>query len=680
MATRLIETGNIDIEAIKDQHPLAEVVEQYVQLRRRAGKLEGLCPFHDERSPSFKIYEKDQRYHCFGCGAHGDVFDFLEHIAKLDLRAAAEHLTGGTYPTYTPDRIEELRAKRAAFEAQEVAARAKVVEACRARWDAAVDADIHPYLIAKGIQAHGARIEPDGSLLTPLVGQDGRIQCVQSIRADGGKQFPYRGSVTGGFYVMGGKVVAATEPVILCEGFATAASLQEATGRVVICTYNGANMLAVAGFFAKRYPNREFLVAGDNDHSKKDNPGLRRANEAAAILRCAAIVPAWPQGSSGTDFNDMAASYGLEAVRALVADGVVPNGAEVPQPDIFTLLDLDELEALPPPTWLINELIADHGLSIVYGDPGAGKSFIVLDMAMRLAFGMDWHGVEAQRCGVLYIAGEGSRGLGKRVKGWRREHALEGVDAPFLLLPVAVQLLDPQEREKLFRTIDAAMARAGFAVGLVVIDTVSRAIAGQDENGQEAMSLLVGACGDIQNRTGGAVIGVHHSGKDSSRGMRGSTVLLGGCDASLKITKDENGQTVTIEVEKQKDAEEADPFYMTLKKVEWSVGLGKEESTLVPEKSGRPISEQKTISRRQADEIFRLVEAAWANGNPWSAYPQSKRKGRYLIDHIVREYGVTARVAEDHVTGWQSREYMKSEKSSPNKGAGLRILRYLEAE
>lgn len=346
----------------------------------------------------------------------------------------------------------------------------------------------------------------------------------------------------------------------------------------------------------------------------------------------------------------------------------------------FQLLDLDELENLPPPTWLIHELIADHGLSIIYGDPGAGKSFIALDMALRIAFGMDWHGTEAKRAGVLYVAGEGSRGLANRVKGWRREHALEGADAPFLLLPVAVQLLDPAQVEKLIRTIEEAALRVSFEIGLVIIDTVSRAIAGQDENGQEAMSLFVEACGAIQTHTGGAVIGIHHSGKDSARGMRGSTVLLGGCDASLKLSKDEAGR-VTIECEKQKDAEQAAPVFMTMKKVEWQSGIAKSESTLVPIKSEKPLIEEKAISRRHADEIFDEVDRAWSDGNPWSVHPQAQRRGRWIVKHIAETYEVTQRVAEDHVSAWQMRGYMATEIINPStKASGLRVLRRLEPD
>jgi len=344
---------------------------------------------------------------------------------------------------------------------------------------------------------------------------------------------------------------------------------------------------------------------------------------------------------------------------------------------IFQLLNMDELEALPPPTWLIEELITDYGLSIVYGDPGAGKSFIVLDMALRIAFGLPWHDVTTKQTGVLYIAGEGARGLGKRVTGWRKEHAMEGVDAPFLLLPVAVQLLDEKDRAKLQRTIVAAIERAGFDIGLVVIDTVSRAIAGQDENGQESMSLFIKACSDIQVQTGGAVIGVHHSGKDSSRGMRGSTVLLGGCDASIKLTKNE--QTVTLEVEKQKDAEQAEPIYMTMKKVEWVQGLGKEESTLVPVKGEKPVEEERVISKENRLMLLREIAAAWMRGKPWSSKYQTKPEGRYLPTWMISKFGMSEKQALGLLEDWLVNEIIGIEVFNKNtKASGLRVLHHPE--
>lgn len=345
---------------------------------------------------------------------------------------------------------------------------------------------------------------------------------------------------------------------------------------------------------------------------------------------------------------------------------------------IFDLLDLDALENMPPPTWLVHEMIADHGLSVIYGDPGAGKSFIALDMALRLSMGLDWHGIGAKPCGVLYIAGEGARGLGKRVKGWRREHALEGVDAPFALLPVAVQILEATERAKLIRTIDAAKASAGFDIGLVVIDTVSRALAGADENGQEAMSAFVSACGEIQHHIGGAVIAVHHSGKDKERGMRGSTVLLGGCDASIKVTKD--GETVTIKTEKQKDAEQAEPIYMTMKKVEWGTGLEEVQSTLIPRKRETPIKTADNLNDEQIRKIFNAVDAAWNDGSPLSMFPHSKKSGRYAPHYLAIEVDANAGVVEAFLIAWQQSGHMKSvPRTNGKEKSGLCVVRRLNS-
>nr|WP_235982173.1 CHC2 zinc finger domain-containing protein [Novosphingobium aerophilum] len=91
MAPR-IETGQIDIDAIKDQYPLANEVRRHLSLKPRGTTLVGLCPFHMERTPSFTVYPQEARFHCFGCDAHGDIFDFLYRQSRLDIRAAAERL------------------------------------------------------------------------------------------------------------------------------------------------------------------------------------------------------------------------------------------------------------------------------------------------------------------------------------------------------------------------------------------------------------------------------------------------------------------------------------------------------------------------------------------------------------------------------------------------------------
>ena len=442
----------------------------------------------------------------------------------------------------------------------------------------------------------------------------------------------------------------------------------------------GQTTLSAMSYTGKTRRLIEGALSGNNWHDNVRDltsrlARLGRTTDEILLMAPGLTLPGYSVSDTVSDMRQM-----LSGARGKWAIPEPEDSEELDEAeDVFTTLSLDQIEAMPAPTWLVDGLIADHGLSIVYGDPGAGKSFITLDMSLRLAYGMDWHGIDAAKVGVLYIAGEGARGLGKRVKGWRREHALEGADAPFLLLPVAVPMLDANARAKLCRTIAVAKEQAAFPIGLIIIDTVSRAIAGQDENGQESMSSFVDGCAEIQKFTGGAVIAVHHSGKDKEKGMRGSSVLLGGCDASIRITKNE--QTVTIKTEKQKDDEEAAPIYMMMKKVEWQEGIAKQESTLVPFKREAPAIEARILTRQEADATFAVIQQGWNEKTPWSSGSQAKRRGRYLPDWMAEQFEISHDQALGYVTGWQQRDYLKTDICDPrNKVTGLQVVKFLEQD
>lgn len=668
---RRIETGSIDIDAIKDQFPLADEVRRHLTLKRRGATLVGLCPFHMERTPSFAVYPEEERFHCFGCGAHGDIFDFLEAQEGLDIRGAAERLTGGNFPVMSDARVAELRARQARFEAEQVERRRHAAQQMQLRWAGADPTySSHPYLTAKGIGPNGTRLDRE-HILVPLFGADGELTSLQSIDPAGHKLFEAELPVAGSAFVMGTPITSTKAPVLVCEGFATGASLHEATGRTVVVTFNAGNLTKVAERLVAAFPRTRWVVAGDDDRHKAPNVGREAADKAAQLLRCEAVYPAFPEGHLGTDFNDMAQLSGHEAVAALFAGSAGP--------DVFETLSLDELVNMPAPRWRIDGLIPEHGLVLLYGRPGEHKTFIAVDGSLRVAYGLDWHGRAVTKTGVLYIAGEGRFGIGQRIKGWRKKHGLSSVDAPFKLLPVAVHMLDPANVEKLKRTIDQVREEVDFEIGVVVIDTVSRAIPGQDENSQEAMSLFVDACAEIQNHCGGVVIGIHHSGKDADRGMRGSTVLLGGCDTAIRVAKEED-HTV-LSVEKQKDGEEIEDVHFKMEVVDITSGLGKEQSTLVPVlgTAATPI-QQKRLSWANIYEIFKAVDAEWHAGTPWSAFPQAKRRGRYIIDMITSTYGVSSREALVSISQWQQHGYMATESSKVvGRASGLRVIKYLES-
>ena len=242
----------------------------------------------------------------------------------------------------------------------------------------------------------------------------------------------------------------------------------------------------------------------------------------------------------------------IAAATPVISDSidVQDDVQDEPQADVFPVYDVHYLRNMPPVEWLVDGWLTKHGFAVLYGEPGAGKSFLAIDMALSLAYGKAWHDCATQRGAVLYIAGEGVGGLGKRIKAWQAHYQLTA-DVPFFVLPTAVRFREPEDVERLLRTIDSLDTK----FSAVFVDTVARALLGGDENSATDMGLFVDACEVVKRHCECAVVAIHHSGKDAARGMRGSTALLGAVDTSIRVSKLED--VVTMATEKQKDAEAA---------------------------------------------------------------------------------------------------------------------------
>ena len=198
------------------------------------------------------------------------------------------------------EKVKKKAAKRAKF----ILAKAKEVET-------------HPYLIKKGVKAHGARLYK-GMLLIPVLDKDGEIISLQFIAPDGNKRFLKGGTVAGGRFEIPGE----GEP-ILCEGFATGASIAEATGRPVIVAFNAGNLVKVC--------EPGMTIAGDNDQwTKKENepwnPGREKALTVAWQHNSLIVIPTFPNiETKPTDFNDLHALSGLDIVKDQINDAVLPH-------------------------------------------------------------------------------------------------------------------------------------------------------------------------------------------------------------------------------------------------------------------------------------------------------------------------------------------------------------------
>ncbi|WP_345060332.1 DUF3987 domain-containing protein [Acidovorax lacteus] len=213
-------------------------------------------------------------------------------------------------------RIQEMRAQRNAYLAErQQQARTTAV----ALWQAAAPAMQHEYLARKGIQPHGARC--DGyRLVIPLRDVDGTLHSLQTIAPDGDKRFMPGGRVVGCYHSMG-------KPkglLVVCEGFATGASIHEATGHAVAVAFNAGNLLPVAQALHGKYPALRIIVAADDDWRTDGNPGLTKAAEAAQAVGGDLSKPDFGDNrpEKATDFNDLHQLLGLDAVKACI-DGVV---------------------------------------------------------------------------------------------------------------------------------------------------------------------------------------------------------------------------------------------------------------------------------------------------------------------------------------------------------------------
>ena len=170
----------------------------------------------------------------------------------------------------------------------------------------------HPYLQSKGVKAHGLRIE-SSLLLIPILNTDGEIASIQTISTSGDKFYTKGGRVKGCFFPIG----TPEDILILCEGYATGASIHEATSEPVAVCFNSGNIKEVAKELSAKHPNTKIIIAGDDDHKREQNIGRIKAIEAAKHIGATTVFPKFDTSYNEgcTDFNDLHRLCGLKEVK-----------------------------------------------------------------------------------------------------------------------------------------------------------------------------------------------------------------------------------------------------------------------------------------------------------------------------------------------------------------------------
>jgi hypothetical protein len=224
------------------------------------------------------------------------------------------------------------------------------------------------------------------------------------------------------------------------------------------------------------------------------------------------------------------------------------------------LLSIADLLALADPDWLIDGILPQGGLAVLYGPPGVGKSFLALDWSMCVDLGREWSGRPARQGTALYICAEGTSGLKQRVEAWLAAVSPEAKG--LLIYPRPLDVGSAEDRQASI----AALRERGAAPRFIVIDTLNRCFGGLDENSTADMTQFINGLDDLRSHFPEAtILVVHHSGKDKARGERGSSVLRTAADTVIRL--DKHGRTLTLTCEKQKDGEEFDSLWLTLETV-----------------------------------------------------------------------------------------------------------------
>lgn len=240
------------------------------------------------------------------------------------------------------------------------------------------------------------------------------------------------------------------------------------------------------------------------------------------------------------------------------------DGVEV---QLLNFVQASNLPDWEPPHELIEGMLIERTMSVVYGDSNTGKSFLVLDMAAHVSLGLPWFGRQVKRGAVLYLAAESPKSIQNRSRALADKLGTP-LDNLFIT-DCPVDIFDENGDTKAIVDTTKAIERSfGVSIVLIVVDTLARAMGGGDENATKDMGVLVQHSDMIKDRTDAHIMFIHHTGKDQSRGARGSSALRAATDTEIEVSDPANGGPKEFKVTKQRDLDGKGEVYgFTLTKV-----------------------------------------------------------------------------------------------------------------
>lgn len=187
--------------------------------------------------------------------------------------------------------------------------------------------------------------------------------------------------------------------------------------------------------------------------------------------------------------------------------------------------------------YIIKNILPTLSLCCIYGQSGTFKSFLALSLGCSIACGKEWSGHKVKQGAVLYIAGEGGTGVPRRIKAWSKYHNINDSIPIFIIKRPVFPLVKEDIEELKLACLDAEY-EFGMKVSLIIIDTLARCLGVSDENLAKDMGAFIAGYDKLKGDTNTSILIVHHTGKDESRGARGSSALTASLDCEFYISRD----------------------------------------------------------------------------------------------------------------------------------------------
>ena len=482
----------------------------------------------------------------------------------------------------------------------------------------------HPYLAKKGIGVHGARATGDGRLVVPLYDQDGTLSTLQYIDHQGGKLYHPGGQTGGKFWMVGSLDEPGT--LYVAEGFATAATIHETTGRPVAVAYSASNLVPVTGILREMHSaTQDIVIVADNDQS---GVGQRYAEQASAKYGARMVMP--PILGDANDYAQ--AGHDLSSLLMPAADD--------------WLIPADDFCSQPSPiSWLVKRWIQSQALVMVHGPSGGGKTFVVLDWCLRMASNIeDWAGHKVRPGNVVYLAGEGHHGLRGRVAAWKHHH--KAGKLAMWLSKDGCDLNTPAGYMKVVEQVRMLKDRPS----VIVVDTLHRFLSGDENSAQDAKTML-DSCNALMMEFDCSVILVHHTGvsEEAQHRARGSSAWRGALDIEISIVPGKENVPMQIVQRKSKDAEMAETIHVELQQVTipgWTDEDNQPVTSAVIVQAQAPVLAKKDS---KIDSHRKTFENAW-----WASGAEERNGLPYLsrsamMDYLVQKMNVSEASAKVYI-------------------------------